>query len=363
MSASQLLFTANIVAILSALLLTVGYLKTEPKAPSAWVFAVTGFFIVLYLLEGMTDPTIDPNFRLKLEGWQAVRITAASAIPGLFMIYCFLIFQEHQRFPLPLALAFIVQMGVEVGVRTLGAVGWLDIQSRRMLPVFDGLSLMQVCFVGFAVYWTLSGWRADLVESRRLFRWLIIGMQGVLIFKVVLLEGFLLGGGPTTLFGTGRMIITYIGAAVGLMMVLVAMHFDYVSFGNVTRRAVKSGDGSEREKAAVFCKESFDKAFFDGQLYRKSGLTIALLSQKLEVPEYRLRTFIHKQLGFRNFNAMLHKYRIEDAAAALSDENNRSMPILTIALSVGYQSITPFNTAFRQIKGVTPSEFRKGAIG
>ena len=77
------------------------------------------------------------------------------------------------------------------------------------------------------------------------------------------------------------------------------------------------------------------------------------------MPEYRLRAFIHKQLGFRNFNAMLHQYRIEDASTALSDAENLTVPVLTIALSVGYQSITPFNNAFREIKGVTPSEYRK----
>ena len=44
-----------------------------------------------------------------------------------------------------------------------------------------------------------------------------------------------------------------------------------------------------------------------------------MLAQKLNLPEYRLRAFIHKKLGYRNFNAMLHNYRIEDASEALSD--------------------------------------------
>ena len=56
---------------------------------------------------------------------------------------------------------------------------------------------------------------------------------------------------------------------------------------------------------------------------------------------------------------MLHKYRIEDASVLLGDRENKNVPVLTIALSVGYQSITPFNNAFRKIKGVTPSEYRK----
>ena len=92
---------------------------------------------------------------------------------------------------------------------------------------------------------------------------------------------------------------------------------------------------------------------------RFTFLTISMLAKKLKLPEYRLRAFIHKQLGFRNFNAMLHKYRIEDAREELSQKANINVPVLTIALTVGYQSITPFNNAFREITGVTPSEYRK----
>jgi AraC-like DNA-binding protein len=79
------------------------------------------------------------------------------------------------------------------------------------------------------------------------------------------------------------------------------------------------------------------------------------------MPEYKLRAFIHQELGFRNFNAMLHVYRIAEASEILADASKSSLPILTIALSVGYQSITPFNNAFRELKGATPSEFRKAA--
>jgi AraC-like DNA-binding protein len=43
----------------------------------------------------------------------------------------------------------------------------------------------------------------------------------------------------------------------------------------------------------------------------------------------------------------------------LAEKANANVPVLTIALTVGYQSITPFNNAFREITGVTPSEYRK----
>jgi AraC-like DNA-binding protein len=80
------------------------------------------------------------------------------------------------------------------------------------------------------------------------------------------------------------------------------------------------------------------------------------------IPEYRLRRVIHERLQYRNFNALLHRYRIEEACVLLADAEQRHLPILTIALTVGYNSINPFNRAFRELKGMTPSEFRARAF-
>jgi AraC-like DNA-binding protein len=154
-------------------------------------------------------------------------------------------------------------------------------------------------------------------------------------------------------------LIVYAVAFLALGMLVVAIRFDYVSLGYVIRKVAKLGEKPKGRVVVTFDAESFNAAFREGNMYREAGLTIAMLAKKLELPEYRLRAFIHQKLGFRNFNAMLHQYRVEDASLALSDKANQSASVLTIALSVGYQSITPFNNAFRQIKGVTPSEFRK----
>jgi AraC-like DNA-binding protein len=96
--------------------------------------------------------------------------------------------------------------------------------------------------------------------------------------------------------------------------------------------------------------------------YRQEGLTIGALAAKLDLPEYRLRQVINEGLGHRNFNAFLNRYRIEEAKAALGDPEQREVPILTIALDAGFQSVGPFNRAFKTETGVTPTEFRRRAL-
>ena len=96
--------------------------------------------------------------------------------------------------------------------------------------------------------------------------------------------------------------------------------------------------------------------------YRTEGLTIAALAAQLGEQEYRLRRLINGELGFRNFNDFLNQYRINDACETLSDPAQIRKTILEIAYDLGYQSIGPFNKAFRDLKGVTPTVYRKSQI-
>jgi AraC-like DNA-binding protein len=91
--------------------------------------------------------------------------------------------------------------------------------------------------------------------------------------------------------------------------------------------------------------------------YRREGLTVASLAADLGMGEAALRTLINQQLGYRNFNDFLHHHRLQEAAARLAAED---LPVLTIALDCGYGSIGPFNRAFRQRFGMTPTEYRAG---
>jgi AraC-like DNA-binding protein len=96
--------------------------------------------------------------------------------------------------------------------------------------------------------------------------------------------------------------------------------------------------------------------------YRREGLTIGSLSAELGVPEYRLRQLINEGLAHRNFNAFLNRYRIEEAKAALADPEQKEVPVLTIAMDAGFQSVGPFNRAFRAATELTPTEFRRLAV-
>jgi AraC-like DNA-binding protein len=95
------------------------------------------------------------------------------------------------------------------------------------------------------------------------------------------------------------------------------------------------------------------------QLYKREGLTIGALAQKLGLPEYRVRRIINQQLGYRNFNAFVNELRTDEACRILADPANERLPIFNLAVDLGYGSIGPFNRAFRAKTAQTPTEYRQ----
>ena len=105
--------------------------------------------------------------------------------------------------------------------------------------------------------------------------------------------------------------------------------------------------------------DRLNRRFVPERLYAREALTIAELASLLGTQEHVLRRVINHGLGFRNFNDFLHTHRLKEAAERLGDPQLRRMPVLTIALEVGYGSIGPFNRAFKERFGVTPTEYRR----
>jgi AraC-like DNA-binding protein len=97
------------------------------------------------------------------------------------------------------------------------------------------------------------------------------------------------------------------------------------------------------------------------KLWRQEGLTLAALAARLDAPEYRLRQVINGQLGHRNFAEFVNGFRVEAAKALLMDPQERPN-VAQVAYAVGFASLAPFNRAFKEITGVTPTQWRRDRL-
>ncbi|MEM9277104.1 MAG: AraC family transcriptional regulator [Pseudomonadota bacterium] len=101
------------------------------------------------------------------------------------------------------------------------------------------------------------------------------------------------------------------------------------------------------------------RASMEEDIWKQEGLTIRKLADELDAPEHRLRKVINQGMGYRNFAHFVNEHRIGAACEVLADPVRADVPIISVAYEVGYASLGPFNRAFREIVGESPTEYRK----
>jgi AraC-like DNA-binding protein len=281
------------------------------------------------------------------------------------------LFDDHFRWDWPRAAAgaAMVALGLAANAPRVGAMlgGHADPGPGPLTPWH---AVAMVAFTAAAVWEVLRGWRADLVEPRRVARrWVALGI-GVYA-SIALAVELAVRGQPV-----GPLLPALHVAGIGLVALALALLVARRSLDAVVGLSPAAGVGrAQGEPAAPDLPEPaplpdavpppvspalqrLRLALAEERVYRREGLTVASLAAHLGMGEAALRALINHELGYRNFNDFLHHHRLQEAAARLGTEE---LPILTIALECGYGSIGPFNRAFRQRFGMTPTAYRAGA--
>ncbi len=94
-------------------------------------------------------------------------------------------------------------------------------------------------------------------------------------------------------------------------------------------------------------------------VWQVEGLTVSALAQRVKAPEHQVRKAINQELGHRNFASFINSARIDAAKAKLRAPDAAGQTILEIAYDVGFSSLGPFNRAFREATGLSPSDYRR----
>lgn len=232
---------------------------------------------------------------------------------------------------------------------------------RTLSSAFLGLALL-------AVAQTLLTWRADLVEGRRRLRLVVlIGASAQIVLNSYLsfVQQPSIPTFSTASVANAFALFVLVGLSAwsllkaGTRQGSILMPATSVPLGAPAKASGDQGKPAAIEPALL---RRLEQLMTVERIYRRERLTIGSLAAELGVPEYRLRQLINEGLGYRNFNAFLNHYRIGEAKAALVDPEQVEVPVLTIAMDTGFQSIGPFNRAFKAATDLTPTEFRRLAM-
>ena len=225
-------------------------------------------------------------------------------------------------------------------------------------PAMVLLRAVPIVFTLLGLAAVVGPWRVDLIEKRRRWRGVVVGGGAAYAVVMVVLR---IRSADGSLSRDGAL------GDVAMMLVLTSL----IAWRLLAPRALglwgdeappaplpptppAAADGQDQAVAAALAR-----LMAEGRGYAQEGLSLAGLAEQLGTPEYRLRRVINQGLGHRNFTAYVNGLRLAEAKRRLADPAQRALPVLTIALDVGFGSIGPFNRAFKADTGLTPTEFRQ----
>ena len=220
---------------------------------------------------------------------------------------------------------------------------------------------MRALWLGFAVAGLWTAWRGrenDLVEARRRIRTGFVWMVGSAVIAVNLLYFV----ANTVMTQRSNVLATFISfsiiltVGVALFALLSVRRPDMFLAASPLSEPVADDPALDRLAARIVDHIETTLA------WRDETLTIAGLAAQLGEQEYRVRRAINGKLGHRNFSSFLNGYRLSEVKAALADQSQADVQILTIALDAGFGSLGPFNRAFREAEAMTPSDYRQTAL-
>ena len=234
---------------------------------------------------------------------------------------------------------------------------WLAPASGAQLSIIS-VNLLALGFIVLAVAQTITSWSSDLVEGRRRVRFFIVSAAALYGGLNAVLQISMSGGGVAEIANAIN------SAALAAVVAAISMAMMRVDGADLFPKApevqTRANEAAAVEPAAdQKLVDALMRLMADERIYRHDNVTIGTLATKLKIPEYRLRRLINQRLGYRNFNVFLNEHRIAEAKAALADPSQVEVPVITIAMDAGFQSLGPFNRAFKATTGVTPTEYRR----
>lgn len=272
-------------------------------------------------------------------------IFLATFTAAFFWLFALALFRDDLQWRWSYATPFLLMLLFYflrrgLGERTVGALGH---------QVTVAILLLHVLSIA------VRDFQNDLMDSRRRFR-----LAVALVLPAV---GLVIAAAETyALFGQ---LPDWIGLLQAFALLAVAGPFA-LWLTAIKPDLMAQSDAPRQRPEMLSAAEAIElerlQAAISGGICLEPDLSLGALAARLKLPEHRLRRLINKGLGYRNFAAFLNDHRVTHAKRVLADPANSREQIVAVAFELGYASLAPFNRAFRQSTGMTPSEYRAQAL-
>jgi AraC-like DNA-binding protein len=157
-----------------------------------------------------------------------------------------------------------------------------------------------------------------------------------------------------------------------LLLISLSINFifaNYIVYKGLTHPDLFIGaEETEKYKTSVL-KDDLKQEYLDKLVdfiesekpYLTPGLTLSDVSAKLEIHPKYLSQVINENLQ-KNFHDFINYYRIKEAQRQIEESLESKKTILEVLYDCGFNTKSVFNTSFKKIVGLTPTQYKNSII-
>lgn len=241
----------------------------------------------------------------------------------------------------------IGRLGIEAVIVLAYYHGMIQLSKIEVLLPYALLvvKITSISFLALSTVESQRGKKDDLVKSRLKLRKTFVYFIAITGLITILTE---------TSLATTQMFTLKMVQRIAILL--------FSSYFLIVNSAWKEGFLGKKVKPVKVLHQhlinAIQELMLDQKFYKQEGLTIGRLAEKLDEQEYKLRLVINQEMGYRNFPAFINSFRIEEAKELLLINGKEKLTIQEIAFETGFNSIGPFNRAFKAETNLTPKAFR-----
>jgi AraC-like DNA-binding protein len=357
----QTVMLAMLMVTAGAMLTMAAGISRAPQPVARWTGIVFEVSVAAYAIKLWNDATglLGPAVEFFV-------LALSFGAVGWFWLFVLTLFEDRKttRPILLVPVALPIVLGLMAWYSPPDIARWLFVTSS-LIRIGLGIAVIRI---------VTRSWKGDLVEERRQLRGpflLVVSAYILALSGFDLWEAFVT---PVPMFPLVNSIVLATICLLGSFVFIEARRQlfapETAKTPKVATRDAGAAAGGNGHAAAGNGLDRAEKADLDRlealmtreEIWREEGLTIASLALRASVPETQLRRLINDRLGYRNFPSYVNAHRIACAKTRLSDPGEARVSVSTIAYDIGFASLGPFNRAFREETGVSPTEWRRKAL-
>lgn len=218
-------------------------------------------------------------------------------------------------------------------------------------------------------YWKqiLQEFSATEKINLRWIQYLIYGISVIWLFVFLDMDNLV--------FGTAVLFVVFIGYFGIRQVGILTLHPEYAAADELVvepslkelpvEEEIQSEPEIQRKKygksglsdaMATQLHQSLNALMHTQKLYTQSELTLAELSNHLQVHPNHLSQVINEQEGL-NFYDYINTLRVEEFKSRLQQFDHEKFTLLALAFECGFNSKSTFNKYFRKVTNMTPTEY------